>query len=106
MDKFRLGELPMEVKYENAINRINGMANPRPLERVPAGVEFGFSISVKVFEDDSESYFNTVLKAMRLMELDALGGSGSRGCGQVAFVDVSIDGKKQPEDFIASIDPN
>ncbi len=31
-DKFAKGELPMEVKYENAIDRITGIANPRPIE--------------------------------------------------------------------------
>ncbi len=104
--RFKEGELPMEIKYENAINRITGVANPRPLERVPATVEFGLNISFKVFEGDSEEYFNTVLKGMRLLELDALGGSGSRGCGQVKFVNIVIDDEKKDENFLETIELN
>jgi len=100
---FRKGELPMEVKYENSINRITGIANPRPLERVPAGVEFDFSISLKEFEGDPPQYFDTVLQAMKMLELDALGGSGSRGCGQVRFCEVYIDGEPQQADFMARV---
>ena len=102
-DKFNAGELPMEVKYENAINRITGLATPRPLERVPGGVEFDFNISFKKFENDKDEFFNTVLKGMKLLELDALGGAGSRGCGQIKFIDVSIDNEKQDENFLDSI---
>lgn len=102
-DKFNEGELPMEIKYENAINRITGVANPRPLERVPGGVEFDFNISFKKFESDEDIFFNTVLKGMKLLELDALGGAGSRGCGQIKFIDVSIDNEKQDENFLDSI---
>ncbi len=102
-ERFKDGELPMEIKYENAINRITGVANPRPLERVPAGVEFDFNISFKVFEGDPESYFTTLLRGMRLLEMDALGGSGSRGCGQIRFVDVFIDDEKQDEKFLESV---
>lgn len=102
-ERFQKGDLPMEIKYENAINRITGEANPRPLERVPAGVEFYFNIAFKVFEGDPVDYFNTVLKAMRLLEMDALGGSGSRGCGQIKFVEISVDDEKKEEGFLESI---
>jgi len=105
-ERFKEGDLPMEIKYENAINRITGVANPRPLERVPGEVEFDFNISFKVFEGDSDKYFDTVLKAMKLLELDALGGAGSRGCGQIKFIDVDIDGERQNEDFMDSIELN
>ena len=104
--RFEAGDLPMEIKYENTINRITGVANPRPLERVPAGVEFDFNIAFKVFEGDSEDYFNTVLRAMRLLEHDALGGSGSRGCGQVRFTDIAIDDEPKEENFLESIEIN
>lgn len=99
-DKFENGDLPMEVKYENAINRITGEANPRPLERVPAGVEFDLNITFKVFEGDPDSYFKTIVQAMRLLELDALGGAGSRGCGQIKFIEITIDNEKQEESFL------
>lgn len=105
-ERFKNGDLPMEIKYENAINRISGQANPRPIERVPAGVTFNFNMSFKIFEGDPGDYFNTVLKAMSMLEMDALGGSGSRGCGQIKFAEVSIDGEKQPDDFLEKIDIN
>ena len=100
--RFKEGDLPMEVKYENSINRLTGEANPRPLERVPGGVEFDFNLSFKIFENDPKEYFSTVLEAMKLLELDALGGSGSRGCGQIKFVDVMIDDEKQSPNFLDS----
>lgn len=100
---FDSGELTMEIKYENAINRITGVANPRPLERVPAGVEFDFAITFKQFEEDSEDYFNTLKRAMKLLELDALGGSGSRGCGQIEFVNIRVDDKDEPN-FLKSVE--
>ncbi len=102
-EKFQEGDLPMETKYENTINRITGEANPRPLERVPGGVEFDFNFSFKAFENDPDKYFSTVLQAMKLLELDALGGSGSRGCGQIKFVDVVIDGDKQKPNFLEEV---
>ena len=102
-EKFQEGDLPMETKYENTINRITGKANPRSLERVPGGVEFDFNFSFKTFKNDPDEYFNTVLQAMKLLELDALGGSGSRGCGQIKFIDVLIDGKTQPPDFLEKV---
>ncbi|WP_028315710.1 type III-A CRISPR-associated RAMP protein Csm3 [Desulfatibacillum aliphaticivorans] len=101
--RFEDGDLPMEVKYENSINRISCMANPRPLERVPAGVEFDFNISFKKFDEDPDDYFQNLLKAMKMLELDALGGAGSRGCGQIKFCPLLIDGVEQSEDFLESL---
>jgi CRISPR-associated protein Csm3 len=76
------------------------------LKRVPAGVEFNLNIAFKVFEGDPESYFTTILQAMRLLQLDALGGAGSRGCGQIKFVDIEIDNEKKEEGFLDKIGVN
>jgi CRISPR-associated protein Csm3 len=74
-----------EVKAENSINRINGTAqNPRFTERVPAGAVFEFNVSLKKFEGD-EGLLDFLLEGFKLLELDALGGSGSRGYGRVRF---------------------
>ncbi len=74
-----------EVKSENSIERSKGVAdNPRFTERVPAGVIFDFSISLKQMDGD-EDLTGFLLEGLRLLELDALGGSGSRGYGRVAF---------------------
>ncbi len=92
--RFQNGDLPMEVKYENTIHRVKGTAkDPRPLERVPAGVEFDFHLSFKVFEDDDEDLVDYVYKGLKLIQLDALGGNSSRGCGQVEFLDLSCNGE-------------
>lgn len=83
---------PVEVKSENSINRITGVAiAPRFFERVPAGAEFDFRLSLKVL--DGEDLLPTVLAGLRLIELDSLGGSGSRGYGKVKFVDLKVDGE-------------
>ena len=79
-----------EDKCENAINRITARANPRSLERVISGAKFSFKMSYKVFEKTAndtgdEALFVHVLDGLRLIEKDALGGAGSRGCGQVGF---------------------
>lgn len=93
--RFARGELPMEIKYENIIHRVKGIAeHPRPLERIPAGVVFDFNLSFKVFAGDAPNLIDYVYRGLRLVELDALGGCGSRGCGQVRFDDLSCDGQK------------
>jgi CRISPR-associated protein Csm3 len=82
-----------EVKSENSINRISGVAeHPRQTERVPAGAQFDFRLSIKKLDGDGEDLLNTVLQGMKLIELDSLGGSGSRGYGKVKFVNIQIDG--------------
>ncbi len=74
-----------EVKSENSINRIEGVAkNPRFTERVPAGVRFHFVVMLKCMEGD-EDLENLLLKGLKLLQLDALGGSGSRGYGKVVL---------------------
>jgi len=75
-----------EIKPENTIDRIKGTAkNPRFTERVPAGVEFRFSISLKKMDGDDESLEDFLLLGLKLLQMDALGGNGSRGDGKVKF---------------------
>lgn len=75
-----------EIKWENTINRMTGMANPRQLERVPAGAEFSFSLIYNVFDDEmKEVHLKEIIKAMKILEDDYLGGQGSRGYGQISF---------------------
>jgi len=107
LKKFEAGDLPMEEKYENVIDRIRGTAeHPRPLERVPAGVQFDFNISFRVFEGDNKDnkyLIDYVYKGLKLIELDALGGCSSRGCGQVKFVDIVENGFQKAEDFLNTV---
>jgi len=75
-----------EVKSENVINRIKGTAeHPRFIERVPEGTEFSFLLTFKVFENDDEELFNYLFKGLKLLEMDTIGGSGSRGYGRIKF---------------------
>ena len=78
-----------EVKMENTINRSTGMAMPRNLERVIPETEFDFKLTLKVF--DNEDLSDVVLGTMKLLEMDSLGGSGSRGYGKIRFEDLKID---------------
>jgi len=92
-----------EVKPENSINRISGTAeNPRFTERVPAGTEFRFAITVKLMdEDEGQNLEETLLQGMKLLEMDALGGNGSRGYGRIEFL---FDDQELQERF-ATIKP-
>jgi CRISPR-associated protein Csm3 len=67
-ERYQNGELFMEVKYEKTIDRVKGVAiNPRPLERVPAGVTFDFHLSFKIFEGDEPELINDVFRGLRLI---------------------------------------
>lgn len=82
-----------EAKSENTINRISGVAeHPRQMERVPAGVHFDFRLNLRVLDGDEDSLLDTLLDGLKLLELDSLGGSGSRGYGKIAFRDMTLDG--------------
>lgn len=75
-----------EWKFENGIDRITSAANPRQLERVPAGSEFGFELvyTVENPEQTVEDLKNLAI-ALAILEDDALGGHGSRGYGKIRF---------------------
>lgn len=78
-----------EIKKENIIDRRTGVAAERGLrsqERVPAGAEFLFEISVRIFDDDPEAKIIDLLReGLTLLQQDYLGGSGSRGYGKVSL---------------------
>lgn len=76
-----------ENKFENVIDRVRGVAeHPRQTERVPAGAEFNAEFIINVWDDDDEQALMTLFeKGIRLLENDYLGGSGSRGYGQIKF---------------------
>ena len=76
-----------ENKFENTIDRIKGVAeHPRQIERVPAGAEFHVEMVINVWDDDEENkLMELVRQGISLLENDYIGGSGSRGYGQVSF---------------------
>lgn len=65
------------------------MANPRQIERAIRGSQFHFELIYEV-ENIAQvpEDFETILAGIRLLELDYLGGSGSRGYGKLVFNDV------------------
>ena len=95
-------QLLTEAKSENTIDRITSTAgNPRQTERIPAGAEFDFKLTMRVFdEDNKQELLNTVLSGLKLLELDSLGGSGSRGYGKVKFTELTVDGEARNLDDI------
>jgi CRISPR-associated protein Csm3 len=76
-----------EVKAENSIDRVTAEANPRFFERVPKGAEFELNLTINVFDKDvnGAKFLDYTYEALRLVQDDYLGGSGSRGNGQISF---------------------
>jgi len=79
-----------EVKSENAIDRITSQANPRTLERVPAGARFRVRFIMDVLCDEDAPLFGQLVQGLRLLEDDTLGGGGSRGSGRVRFAGLKL----------------
>lgn len=98
-----------EVKTEVSIDRVTSEANPRQLERVPAGAIFdnaeiiyslyegrntyeekGEEVEVKMVLADDIARLKTVIEGLALLEDDYLGGSGSRGSGKVAIQNIKV----------------
>lgn len=86
-----------ESKTEVVIDRITGTAKGgglRTLERVPAGAKFKLNIVLNIFEGENEAELKATLKkAMALLEDDYLGGSGSRGYGQIKIDNITEEVK-------------
>jgi len=78
-----------EGKWENVIDRVKGTAeHPRQIERIPAGVSFNVEFVVNVWDNDRDGNLIALLKkGVNALENDYLGGSGSRGYGQIKFSD-------------------
>ena len=89
-----------EGKWENSIDRKTGTAgSPRQIERVPPGAIFEFELIYDVYNDDKkDDHLEEIKKAMRLLQDDYLGGSGSRGYGQIEFQNIQT-GEKTIENY-------
>lgn len=91
----------VEVKTVIKMDRKTGKAARgalRQQERIPEGAAFDFSLSMRLFEEDTtekrKEYLNKLAEALELLELDYLGGSGTRGYGKV---EITSDGKPMSE---------
>ncbi len=75
-----------EVKFENTINRLTAVANPRQIERTVRGARFGLDMIYELSsQEEAEEDFDTLALGMRLLTYDYIGGHGSRGYGKIAF---------------------
>lgn len=88
-----------EIKFENAIDPLTGVANPRQIERVPAGAIFCFQLVYNIGDvDQIEEDMAALADGIELLEMDYLGGHGSRGYGRVSFSDWQIEGFSRTHD--------
>lgn len=114
-----------EVKTEVSIDRVTSAANPRQMERVPAGAVFGgfrkdehgkdvpqpAEMVFSLYEGEGCSAqkdlerLGVLLKAMQLVEDDYLGGLGSRGSGKVAFTNIQVFFRKDPSQPSQPLNP-
>ncbi len=106
-----------EEKMEVSIDRLQGKAKNgglRRTERVPAGARFELDMVFKVFDWDGDggqtdrNCLNRVLEGLKLLERDALGGSGSRGYGRVRVENLKVDERDVQTGFdaIVRLDPD
>ena len=74
-----------EIKAENKVNPISGKSDsPSFIERVPAGAIFEGEIVLNVFDgDNKEIMMDNIKKSLKLLEMNYLGGNGTRGYGRV-----------------------
>lgn len=95
MNKEYLSEIGVpttEVKFENTINRLTAVANPRQIERSVAGSEYELNLIYNVVnEDEMLEDFTTINEGMRLLTYDYLGGHGSRGYGRIRFSELKLE---------------
>lgn len=81
-----------EVKFENTINRITAVANPRQIERAIRGSEFELDMMYEVEkEEEILEDMEVIADGLKLLQYDYLGGSGSRGYGKIKFHDVMAE---------------
>ena len=83
-----------ESKTENTIDRVEGATvkgGVRTTERVPAGAVFQAEFILNIWDDDDAAKLLELFKkGIRLLENDYLGGSGSRGYGQIKFGELRL----------------
>ena len=81
-----------EIKFENTINRLSAVANPRQIERAVRGTKDGLDLIYNLeSEEEAKEDFVLIRDGFRLLEHDYIGGSGSRGYGRIHFREISVD---------------
>ncbi len=87
-----------EVKVEVVLDVVTAASNPRQMERVPPGAIFDTELLFSVYRADAndidpeleQKRLREVIAAMRLLEDDYLGSSGTRGYGKVKFQRIKV----------------
>lgn len=86
-----IGVSVTEVKFENTINRLTAIANPRQIERAIRGTRYKLNL---IYNLENEAEFEEDIKilkdGMRLLEYDYIGGHGSRGYGKIRFEELEV----------------
>lgn len=103
LEKLGRTDLPYtEIKTEVSIDRVTSAANPRQMERVPAGVCFGPAEMVySIYAGNGcnpahdVDHLAEVVKGLVLLEDDYLGGLGSRGSGKVQLKQIEVTMRSQ-----------
>lgn len=98
LEQTGLTDLPYtEVKTEVSIDRVTSAANPRQMERVPAGTIFsGGELVYSLYNGDrcnaasDLERLKVLVDGLQLLEDDYLGGLGSRGSGKVRLQMIRI----------------
>lgn len=81
-----------EVKFENTINRITAVANPRQIERVIRSANFSVKLVYDV-EEENEALadMKTLAHGLKLLSMDYLGGHGTRGYGKIKCCNFAVE---------------
>lgn len=87
-----------EVKTEVSIDRVTSAANPRQMERVPAGTRFSGAELVYSVYDGADcdakkdvQRLKVIVEGLQLLLDDYLGGLGSRGSGKVDIENIRVE---------------
>lgn len=101
----RLGESntnAIEIKTENTITRLTGTAKPRSIERIIPQAEFAFQCVYDIYGDTEEEIrtdFEVLAKGLGLLQLDYLGGNGTRGYGRIRFIGLNVENPIPSQNF-------
>lgn len=81
-----------EVKFENTINRLSAIANPRQIERAVRGSKYALNL-VYNMEETSEvkEDFELIRDGFKLLQYDYIGGHGSRGYGRIKLEGLKVE---------------
>jgi CRISPR-associated protein Csm3 len=101
LEKIARTDLPYtEVKTEVSIDRVTSAANPRQMERVPAGAVFGpAELIYSIYDGDGcdasrdIERLRVVVEGLQLLEDDYLGGLGARGSGKVRLQTIRVQAR-------------